>query len=84
MAYHGNPYRFWRCRSKRQQDFIIKMEDWRADRKISRKLPVIKKLIDEDRVKRVYGRDNVIIPEDVEIPEAPEIDMKKLEKELLG
>jgi hypothetical protein len=40
-----NLYRFWRCKSKREQNFLFKIEDWRAEKSITRKLSVIKKLV---------------------------------------
>lgn len=60
----SNLFRFYRYRNRKDQQLLLDIEDWRNDRKLSRKLHVIKKLAQR-------GKRPLVIPEDVEMPEIP-------------
>ncbi len=63
MGLGANPYRFFRCKNERERKFIENAVEWQKERKVSRKLAVIRKVAEREGQKR-----EIVIPEDVEIP----------------
>ncbi len=63
MGLGANPFRFFRCRSERDRKFIEDAVEWQKDKKVSRKLHVVEKVLKRDGKKR-----DIIIPEDIELP----------------